>query len=77
MDFARQIVIAILITFPAFYAIITFLAPDQYANSVEVVFNPYTYIWTGLVALIAGFAAVISQTIKVARANPIESLRYE
>ena len=77
MDFARQIVIAILIIFPGFYAIITFLAQDQYADSAGAVFDLYAYIWTGLLALIAGFAAVISQTIKVARANPVESLRYE
>jgi putative ABC transport system permease protein len=77
MDFAREIVIAILITFPAFYAIITFFSQDQFANSAEAVFDPCTYIWAGLVALIAGFSAVISQTIKVARANPVESLRYE
>jgi putative ABC transport system permease protein len=77
MDFTRQIVIAILITIPAFYTIIRLLAQDQYANSAETVFDPYTYILAGLVALIAGFAAVISQTIKVARANPVESLRYE
>jgi putative ABC transport system permease protein len=77
IDFTRQIVIAILITFPTFYAIITFLAQDQYANSAKAIFDPYTYIWAGLVTLITGFAAVISQTIKVARANPVESLRYE
>ena len=77
MDFARQIVIAILVTFPTFYAIARFLAQDQYANSAGAFFDPYAYVLAGLVAIIAGFAAVISQTIKVARANPVESLRYE
>lgn len=76
-DFARQIVIAILITFPLFCAIIKFLVKDRYANSAEAVFDPYVYIWVGIGALIAGFAAVISQTIKAARGNPVESLRYE
>ncbi|MGD8303539.1 MAG: ABC transporter permease [Desulfobacterales bacterium] len=76
-DFVRQIVIAILITFPTFYAIIKFLAQDRYANSAKAVFDPYAYIWVGIGALIAGFAAVISQTITAARANPVESLRYE
>ena len=76
-DFVRQVVIAILITFPAFYVIIEFVALKLFANSAEAGFDPYTYIWAGLVAIIGGFAAVISQTIKVARANPIESLRYE
>ena len=76
-DFVRQVVIAILISFPAFYVIIEFVALKLFANSAEAGFDPYTYIWAGLVAIIGGFAAVISQTIKVARANPIESLRYE
>jgi putative ABC transport system permease protein len=77
MDFTRQIVIAILITIPGFYAIITLFAQGRYANSAGAVFDPYTYILAGLMALIAGFSAVIYQTIKVARANPVESLRYE
>jgi putative ABC transport system permease protein len=77
MDFTRQIVIAILITIPGFYAIITLLAQGRYANSAGAVFDPYTYILAGLMALIAGFSAVIYQTIKVARANPVQSLRYE
>jgi len=76
-DFMRLIFIAILITFPAFYAIDKILTKYDIIPSANTVLEPYTYIVAGLLALFAGLAAVISQTIKVARANPVEALRYE
>jgi ABC-type antimicrobial peptide transport system permease subunit len=77
MDFIRLIIIAILITFPLFYTIDKFLTKHLIAHSANTGFEPYTYVGAGLLALIAGLVAVISQTIKVARTNPVESLRYE
>ena len=77
MNFMCLIVIAILITFPAFYALDKILTKYQIVPSADTGIGPYTYIGAGLLALIAGLVAVISQTIKVARANPIEALRYE
>ena len=77
MDFMRLIVIAILVTFPAFYALDKILTKYQVVETAGSGLEPYTYIWAGLLALIAGLVAVISQTIKVARANPVEALRYE
>ena len=77
MDFMRLIVIAILITFPLFFATDKILTIKQLVYSADSGFEPDTYLLAGLLALIAGLVAVISQTIKIARANPVEALRYE
>jgi ABC-type antimicrobial peptide transport system permease subunit len=49
--------------------------PDIFAYSAETGFA--FYIYAGTLALITGFAAVLFQTIKAGRANPIDALRYE
>jgi putative ABC transport system permease protein len=77
IDFIRLIIIAILITFPLFYAIDKILTKYLIAHSANTGFEPYTYALAGLLALLSGFVAVLLQTTKVARANPVESLRYE
>ncbi|CAB1063159.1 Acidobacterial duplicated orphan permease (function unknown) [Olavius sp. associated proteobacterium Delta 1] len=77
MEFGCLIFIAVLITFPVYYIINKIVAHDLIAYFAESGFDPYTYLLAGLLALISGLAAVISQTIKVARANPVDSLRYE
>jgi putative ABC transport system permease protein len=77
MDFMRLIVIAILIIFPVSYVIDKIVTKNLFVHSANTGFEPYTYVGAGLLALIAGLVAVISQTIKVARTNPVESLRYE
>jgi putative ABC transport system permease protein len=77
MDFMRLIVIAILITFPLFFLTDKILTIKQLVYSADSGFEPDTYLLAGLLALVAGLVAVISQTIKIARANPVEALRYE
>jgi ABC-type antimicrobial peptide transport system permease subunit len=77
MYFVRLIVIAILIAFPAFYIIDKMVTPDLFASTADAGFIPYAYLCSGLLALISGLVAVILQTVKVARANPVDSLRYE
>lgn len=76
MDFMRLIIIAILITFPVF-SIDKIFTKYQIVHSADIGFDAYTYVAAGLLALFAGILAVISQTIRVARANPVEALRYE
>ena len=76
MDFMRLIIIAILITFPVF-SIDKIFSKYQIVHSANIGFDAYTYVAAGLLALFAGLVAVISQTIRVARANPVEALRYE
>jgi putative ABC transport system permease protein len=74
-DFLRLIVLAMIITWPLFYFIDKILVPDIFAYSAETGFA--FYIYAGVVALITGLVAVLFQAIKAARANPIDSLRYE
>ena len=74
-DFLKLIAFAMIITWPLFYFIEKILVPDIFAYSAETGFAFYIYA-SGL-ALITGLGAVLFQTIKAARANPIEALRYE
>ena len=74
-DFLRLILLAMIVTWPLFYFIDQILVPDIFAYSAKTGFTFY-FIAGGL-ALITGLLSVLFQTIKAARANPIDSLRYE
>ena len=74
-DFLKLIAFAMIITWPLFYFVDRILVPDIFAYSAETGFA--FYIYAGGLALITGFAAVLFQTIKAGRANPIDALRYE
>ena len=74
-DFLKLIAFAMIITWPLFYFVDRILVPDIFAYSAETGFA--FYIYAGALALITGFAAVLYQTIKAGRANPIDALRYE
>jgi len=74
-DFLRLIALAMIITWPLFYFIDKILVPDIFAYSAETGFA--FYFFAGLLVLITGLLAVLLQTIKAAKANPIEALRYE
>ena len=74
-DFLKLIALAMIIAWPLFYFLDKILVPDIFAYSAETGFA--FYIYAGGSALITGLGAVLFQTIKVARANPIEALRHE
>jgi putative ABC transport system permease protein len=74
-DFLKLIAFAMIITWPLFYFVDRILVPDIFAYSAETGFA--FYIYAGALALMTGFAAVLFQTIKAGRANPIDALRYE
>jgi len=75
LDFFRLITLAMIIAWPLFYLIDGILVPNIFAYSAEFGFG--FYVLAGALALITGLAAVLSQAIKAARANPVDSLRYE
>ena len=74
-DFLKLIGLAMIIAWPLFYFLDQILVRDIFAYSAETGFA--FYFFAGLLALITGLLAVLLQTIKAARANPIEALRYE
>ncbi len=74
-DFLRLILFALIVTWPLFYFIDRILVPDIFAYSAETGFT--FYFLAGGLALVTGLSAVLFQTIKAAKANPIDSLRYE
>jgi putative ABC transport system permease protein len=74
-EFLKLIGLAMIISWPLFYFLDQILVADIFAYSAETGFA--FYFFAGVLALITGLLAVLLQTIKAARANPIEALRYE
>jgi putative ABC transport system permease protein len=75
MEFFRLVALGVALAWVAFYVFDKILVDDIFAYSAKT--GPGIYILAGLVAMTPGLAAVLIQTIKAARANPIDSLRYE
>jgi putative ABC transport system permease protein len=75
LDFSRLIILAMIITWPLFYIVDKIIVPDVFAYNAETGFG--FYVLAGVLVLITGLVAVLTQTIKAARKNPIHSLRYE
>lgn len=73
-DFAKWIIIANLIAWPAAYYIMNKWLED-FAYRIEISF--WTFIAAGLAALLIAFITVGYQALKAAIANPVNSLRYE
>jgi len=48
---------------------------EDYPYRIDIGFSLYAF--AGLLALVIALLAVSYQTVKAARANPIEALRYE
>jgi putative ABC transport system permease protein len=74
-EFLKLILFAMAVTWPLFYFIDRILVPDIFAYSAKT--GLALYVIAGGLALITGLLAVLLQTIKAAKANPIDSLRYE
>ena len=73
-DFSRWVVIANIIAWPvAFYAMNRWL--QNFAYRIELTIWPF--LLSGFFALLIALLTVSVQAVKVATANPIESLRYE
>ena len=75
MEFLKLILLAMIVTWPLFYFIDRILVPDIFAYSAETGFS--FYICAGALAFFTGLGAVLYQTIKAGRTNPIDALRYE
>jgi len=75
MEFFRLVALGLVLAWVAFYVFDKILVGDIFAYSANT--GPGIYILAGIVAMIPALAAVLLQTIKAARANPIDSLRYE
>ena len=67
------IVAAILVFVPAYYVVNTWMADFAYQASL----NYSTFIFVAFVALVFAFLTVAFHSLKTARTNPVESLKYE
>ena len=73
-DFTRCVLFANIIAWPiAYYFMNKWL--QNFAYRIDM--NIWIFILSGLAALVIALLTVSYQTIKSARANPVESLQYE
>ncbi|MDE1191904.1 MAG: ABC transporter permease, partial [Arachidicoccus sp.] len=73
-DFAKLIVIAMLIAFPiAWWAMHRWLQTFAYKTSLSW----WIFLSAGIIAIIIAFVTISRQAIKAARANPVKSLKTE
>ena len=73
-DFVKPVLLANLIAWPvAYYAMRDWLWNFAYRIDLGI----HTFILGGLLALVIALATVSYQTLKAARANPVDALRYE
>ncbi|MGA9292035.1 MAG: FtsX-like permease family protein, partial [Ignavibacteriaceae bacterium] len=73
-DFAKWVLIANVIAWPlAYYFMSNWL--ENFAYRIEM--SPWIFLASGALAIIVAVLTVSSHAIKAAKANPIESLRYE
>ena len=67
------IIAAILVFMPAYYVVNTWM--DNFAYQATI--NYSTFIFVAFVALVFAFLTVAFHSLKTARTNPVESLKYE
>jgi putative ABC transport system permease protein len=73
-EFTQWVVIANLIAWPAaWYFLNEWL--NNFAYHIEI--RLYHFFWGALFALFIALATILSHTLKTARRNPVESLKYE
>ncbi|MBW2412619.1 MAG: hypothetical protein JRF72_22700, partial [Deltaproteobacteria bacterium] len=75
MEFFKMVSVGTVLAWVLFFIFDAILVEDIFAYSAPI--GPEMYLLAGIVAMIPGLAAVLIQTIKAARANPIDALRYE
>jgi putative ABC transport system permease protein len=73
-DFSRMVIAAIIFGIPASYFLLSNWL-DRFAFHIEL--SPVYFIAAGLIALFIAWATIASQSIRAARANPVNSLKSE
>lgn len=74
-DFARLIVIAMVVAWPLAYFLIQELFLNQF--SVRVPFNPWVFLLSGLGALVISLLIISWRAVTASLINPVETLKYE
>ncbi|MCU0445229.1 MAG: ABC transporter permease [Microscillaceae bacterium] len=73
-EFNRLVLLGIVLAIPAgYYAVDWWLQNFAYRISLNI----SLFVVAGLLTLLIAFVAVLYQTFRIARTNPVESLRYE
>jgi len=74
-DFLRLLAIANLIAMPVAYLLLDWFLRYAFAYSIEI--GSGVFVFTLAITLFSAAAAVLFRTVRAARANPVDSLRYE
>ncbi|MEM9078966.1 MAG: hypothetical protein AAGC43_18145, partial [Bacteroidota bacterium] len=73
-EFVKLVVIAFFLAiYPAYYAMDSWL--DDFVNRINIPI--WVFLASGLAALLIAWLTVSYQSLKAARVNPVNSLRYE
>jgi putative ABC transport system permease protein len=73
-DFAKLVLLANLIAWPAaYYFISRWLSGFAYRTAI----SPWVFLFSGILTLFLSLMTIGLQSIKAARANPVDALRYE
>lgn len=73
-SFIKTIAISLLIGFPfGWYFTSDWLSTFAYRTNISL----WIYVIVGMIVMSCAFIAVLWQTIRISKANPVESLRYE
>jgi putative ABC transport system permease protein len=67
------IIAAILVALPAYYVADKWMGNFAYQTAL----SPSTFVIVAIVALVFAFLTVAFHSLKTARTNPVESLKYE
>lgn len=72
--FTKLVIIAFLIAIPiAYYFMEMWLQAFAYSGEIQVT----AFLYAGILALIIAWITVVSQTLKAALTNPVDSIRYD
>jgi putative ABC transport system permease protein len=74
MDYVKLVIFGILISLPVSYYLINKWL-QSFAYRIEI--SGWIFLFSGILTLVIAFLTVSFHTIKAARANPVESLKYE
>jgi len=73
-QFLKLVILSCLFAWPiAYYLMKTWL--NNYAYKIDL--SIWVFIFSGLILLIITFLTILFQSLKAARTNPVESLKYE
>ncbi len=73
-DFSKMVAVAILVSLPLSFIIMKYWL-ESFAYRIEL--NIWFFVGSGVLAMLVALLTMSFQTVKAAKANPVEALKYE